>query len=346
MARRAFIVGGTGQIGRAIAVDLLRRGWQVTVSTRSGISAACDLAALGVCMATMDREEPGALAKAIGFGTDALIDTIAFTQAHADQLLDVQGDVGSFAVISSASVYRDDAGRTLNQAGETGFPDFPDPISEGQATVAPGPETYSTRKVALERRLLDHAKRPVCVIRPCAVHGPHSKHPREWWFVKRMRDRRPAIPLAYRGLSRFHTSATINIAALIGAAFERPENRVLNSADPDVLTVAQIATLIAEHVGYSGAITPLDIGDDKGEAAIGETPWSTPLPFILDMTAANALGYRPATTYAQAAPKLCDWLIANQGEDWRETFPVFKSYPSDPFDYGAEDRFLAAAPDR
>jgi NAD(P)-dependent dehydrogenase (short-subunit alcohol dehydrogenase family) len=34
MARQAFIIGGTGQIGRAVADNLLAHGWDVTLSHR------------------------------------------------------------------------------------------------------------------------------------------------------------------------------------------------------------------------------------------------------------------------------------------------------------------------
>jgi NAD(P)-dependent dehydrogenase (short-subunit alcohol dehydrogenase family) len=34
MARRAFVIGGTGQIGWAICHDLLAHGWEGTVSHR------------------------------------------------------------------------------------------------------------------------------------------------------------------------------------------------------------------------------------------------------------------------------------------------------------------------
>jgi hypothetical protein len=62
---------------------------------------------------------------------------------------------------------------------------------------------------------------------------------------------------------------------------------------------------------------------------------------VLDLAAAEALGYRPATTYPAALTALCGWLADGEGRDWRKRFPVFTSYPSDPFDYAAEDAFLA-----
>jgi nucleoside-diphosphate-sugar epimerase len=158
-----------------------------------------------------------------------LIDATAYNTDHVGQLIAVQGSVGHFIVVSSASVYRDGLGRTLDEASQTGFPELPDPIPETHPTVDPGPATYSTRKVALERHLLDEATAPVTVLRPCAIYGIGSRHPREWWFVKRILDRRPAIPMAYRGASRFHTSSVANIAALIrvavgtaGAEYRRP----------------------------------------------------------------------------------------------------------------------------
>jgi nucleoside-diphosphate-sugar epimerase len=117
-------------------------------------------------------------------GADALIDTIALTQLHADQLFDVQSCVGAFVIISSASVYRD-----------------------------PGPASYSTRKVALERMFLERARVPVTVLRACAIHRMGSQHPREWWLIKRILDGCRTIPLAYRGSSRFQTCAAAPVDA-------------------------------------------------------------------------------------------------------------------------------------
>jgi nucleoside-diphosphate-sugar epimerase len=339
MTRRAFIIGGTGQIGRAVAARFLADGWQVTLSSRGQRTVPSDLVALGADFVTLDREQPGSIAKALQDGADAVIDTVAYDRYHADQLLEVAGDVGAFVVISSASVYHDEEGRTLDEARESGFPDFPGPISEAQPTVAPGPETYSTRKVALERRLLDGA-RPVTIIRPCAIHGPYSSHPREWWFVKRMLDGRRVIPLAYRGQSRFHTTAVANIAALVATALGRPKSRILNAADPEALTVEEIGAAIARQMHYEGRIVPLDLGDERGNARVGWSPWSVPAPFLLSTDSALALGYRPVMDYAHAVGLSCDWLRQQDIENWQTAFPVLAAYPIPLFDYVAEDAFL------
>ncbi len=247
--------------------------------------------------------------------------------------------------ISSASVYCDDRARTLDEARQNGFPEFSEPIREIQATVDPGPETYSTRKVALERTLLDQARGPVTVLRPCAIHGPGSQHPREWWFVKRMRDGRPMIPLAFEGRSRFHTTSVRNIAELARLSLEAPGTRVLNIGDPDPPNVAEIGRLIARHLDYRGRI--VGIRNSEYPPRIGATPWSCPRPFLIDNQAAGAIGYRPVVTYAQAIAETCGWLVQVGGTGpWPELFPVLAQYPRDLFDYAAEDDFLETQRDR
>jgi nucleoside-diphosphate-sugar epimerase len=341
MSRRAFVLGGTGQIGRAVARDLLAAGWDVTISHRGARPPPAELAERGAGVVVLERGNPGDLPRALGAGADALIDTTAYDAGHARQLIAVQDSVGSFVVISSASVYRDGLGRTLDEAPQNGFPELPDPIPETHPTVDPGPASYSTRKIAMERHLLDESAAPVTILRPCAIHGPGSRHPREWWFVKRILDHRRAIPLAYRGTSRFHTSSVANISALTRVAVETPGYRVLNVADPSAPSVADIATFIAQHLGYDGRI--VEVGEWGYPPSVGRTPWSGPRPFVVDCRAALDLGYSPATTYAVAVKHVCDWLVATASDgDWKNRFPGLASYPTDLFDYAAEDQFFGA----
>ncbi|MDR1186504.1 MAG: saccharopine dehydrogenase NADP-binding domain-containing protein [Bifidobacteriaceae bacterium] len=345
MTRRALILGA-GQIGAAVALRLASEDWEVVVASRHAVPLAGlsrpDARHPRLAHVALDREDNQAAARALQPGADAVIDTIAYEPRHADQLLAAQDGLGAIVVMSSAAVYRDHVGRNLDDAAVTGFPDFTGPISEGQATVAPGPRNYSTRKVALERRLLDAADVPVTILRPAAVYGIGSRHPREWWFVKRMLDGRPRIPLAHRGESRFHPTAAANIAAVVSAALAAPGTRILNAADPAAPTVAEIGATIASLMGYAGRIVPLDTGDAHGHAGVGLTPWSVPGSFVLDTSAASALGYRPATDYT-ASPgsgvsDLVAWLRSLDPDRWREHFPVLAAYPEPPFDYAAEDR--------
>lgn len=236
----ALILGGAGQAGRAIADVLLGSGWSVTLAHRGRHPVPPDLLDRGAEAVRLDRDEPGALNRALAAGADALIDVIACGPEHARQLLEVQNAVGSLIVLSSSGVYRDERGRTLDEAADSGFPELPVPIAESQPTVAPGPRTYSTRKAALERVLLEEATVPTTVLRPGAISGVGSTHPREGWFVKRILDRRPIIPLAYGGRSLFHTASASNIAVLARLAASFPGKQVLNIADPAALSVREI----------------------------------------------------------------------------------------------------------
>jgi hypothetical protein len=93
MSRHAFIVGGTGQIGRAVAADLLERGWRVTASHRGNRRMPSDLIERGAKIIVSDRETPGELARALSSGADAVIDAIAFRPDHARELIEVQDNV-------------------------------------------------------------------------------------------------------------------------------------------------------------------------------------------------------------------------------------------------------------
>ncbi len=173
------------------------------------------------------------------------------------------------------------------------------------------------------------------------MHGRHSRHPREWWFAKRILDRRPAIPLAYRGTSRFHPTAVANIAALVRVTAEQPGSRILNIANPDTPSVVEIARLMTGHFGYEGRVVEVD--DDGFPPAIGRSPWSVPRPFLLDCAAALRLGYVPATRYSDAVGATCDCLVADAMDtDWPRRYPVLASYTRNLFDYGAEDAFFDA----
>jgi len=326
--KTALIIGGTGQIGLAAARNLIAAGWSVRLAQRHGARLPEALAKAAEIVA-LDREEPGAIARAVAGGVDALIDTVAYDEGHARQLLEVEADVGATVVISTGSVCCDEAGRTLDEAAQTGFPRFPVPITEDQPTTAPGPATYSTRKVALEQALLQGARRPVTILRPFAIHGAGSTHPREWFFVKRILDGRRRVPLAYRGESRFHTSATVNIAELIRVVLEAPATRVLNAADPEALSVAEIGRTVAAIYGVELDLVLLDGAPKK---RVGATPWSGPSPLIADMSHAEALGYRPVATYQQSVGAAC-----KSAEALAAAGVPFAPYLATMFDYAAED---------
>ncbi|HBF32893.1 NAD-dependent epimerase/dehydratase family protein [Rhizobium sp.] len=337
MAKRsAIIIGGTGQIGQAVAQNLLQSGWDVSLTHRGNSKLPETLAQQGAKSIIHDREK-SSLGEAIGSGADVVIDTIAYDAKHGQQLLDVQNDVGAFIVISSSSVYCDEKGRSLDEALLNGFPDLPEAMTESQSTLPPGDDNYSTKKVALELCLLEKSTSPVTILRPCAIHGVNSVHPREWWFIKRMLDGRSEIPLAYKGQSRFHTTAVANIAGLIDVIVSKASPPILNIGDERCLTVAEIGQTLADYLGFSVRLVD---GDNIFPAKIGGTPWSVPTPFMIDSSAARSLGFVPQSYQTTIGP-VCDWLMDVAKRNLpAKLFPVFDTYKDNPFDYGAEDMFL------
>jgi nucleoside-diphosphate-sugar epimerase len=266
---------------------------------------------------------------------DLLVDVIPFEAAHAEQLLAL--DVGAIVAVSSASVYADEQGRTLDEAqGVDDFPDFPLPIPESQIRVEPGDETYSTKKVKVEDSLLENGRTPAAIVRPCAIYGRGDRMAREWYFVKRAADKRPYIVLTGRGESHFHTTASENIGELVRLIAQEPRTGAFNSGDPDPPTVLELARAIGEAAGHRYAEVLLP----RFEGEVGQTPWSAPKPLLVDMSKAESeLGYRPATTWKEALPRQVDWLLeATRDRDWQEVLPRGAQYLQ--FNYEAEDDFI------
>jgi nucleoside-diphosphate-sugar epimerase len=271
----------------------------------------------------------------LGDGADLLVDCVCFTAADAAELVPFARAAGSTVMISSKAVYVDDAGNHSNSKTK---PNFGGPVRETQPTMAPGAgdyqtaEGYGANKVAAEQVLLDSGA-PVTVLRPSKIHGPGSRQPREWVFVKRVLDRRRAVFLVHRGAGVDHTTAAANIAALIEVAAASPGARVLNSADPDAPSALAIARTIARQLGHSWDEILLDNAPADG---VGRTPWDAPHPIVLDTSAALELGYEPVGDYAATVADEVEWLVSGV-----ETRPGPDDEYFAPFlDYGPEDRRL------
>ena len=317
---RALIFGGTGQVGRAVTMAFAQGGWQVHAVTRGR-----DLAPEVLALAVTPLQANASRASLIAAGYDAVIDTLAFTAADAADLM--AEPAGHVTVISTASVYADAQGRGFERL-DNGFPLYPDPIFEDQPLVPAG-DGYCAGKVALEEALQGRA----AVLRPGAIHGIGSRHPREWWFVKRALDGRSILPLAGGGNTVFHTSSCHGIASLTLHLAQHRLTGAFNAADPDPLPVHRIAETIAEMMGHRF---------DLVANPIGQTPFSVENTVRLSMAKALATGWDGGPAYGDCLPDYVRWMVSH-ADNWQTAFPVFRSYDSDPFDCASEDAALAAA---
>jgi nucleoside-diphosphate-sugar epimerase len=306
-ARRALLLGGTGAIGGATAARLARDGWTVDVTGRDPLGMPVELTALGVRFHAVDRADARGIERLAGDGVDLLVDLVAFTAADVEALLPVMRASGSAVVASSRAVLVDAEGRHVN--GDEP-PRFPVPIPESTPTLAPAApgtdpftrEGYAPSKVAVERAALDSGL-AVTVIRPSKVHGRWARNARTRGIVERMLAGAAAIELADRGASVDHLTAAANAAALIARVADVPGARILNSADPDPLTAAEIVRVIADELGWDGRIVPLEPGADGGAH-----PWAAPHPIVLDTRASLALGYAPVGTGAELLREEVAWV--------------------------------------
>lgn len=301
-----------------------------------------DLAAAGVQLVLIDRDEPAGLAAAAGDGRDLLVDCACYTAAQARLLLPLIRDVGSTVMISSKAVYVDGKGNHVNSASS---PRFAGAVTERQPTMKPGdmpynsPQGYGANKVAAELVLLDSGS-PVTVLRPSKVHGEGAAPPREWYFVKRALDRRPAVLLAGHGKGVDHPSAAVNIAALVEVVAERPGRRILNAADPDAPDGLTISRLIAAVTGHTWhEVFP----DDGAPPQLGRHPWHRIPPIVLDTSAGEALGYQPVGDYATTVTDEIGWMIDRVARHPTWTPPGIEPETTTTwFDYAAEDDWLRA----
>ncbi len=337
----ALVFGSAGQLGAAVAERLLSLGWDVWAVTRNRRLPPPAVARGGARLLDGTGKSRAAVIAGLAHPVDAVFDPTAYDGADARDLLQARTQFGGLVVVSSASVYAGPDGRSLVETSQSGLADSSRPITEDAPTVAPGDDGYPARKIALERALLDSGA-PVSILRPCAVYGRSSTHPREWWFIKRALDARKAIPVAYGARSVFHTSSARGVADLAADCMEKPGPRVLNAADRSVLSVRDIATAISRTTGLELHLAPFQ-GPPVGPSHIGSTPWSCELPFVLDTARAVRLGCE-GRDYGQDVAEVCRWVleVARDG-DWKAQFSGFSRYGYDPFDYAAEDEFLATA---
>ncbi|MDQ2810985.1 MAG: NAD-dependent epimerase/dehydratase family protein [Actinomycetota bacterium] len=338
---RAIVLGGNGLAGAAAALRLAADGWEVTSSGRTADRFPPELREAGVRFARSGRYAAADLRKLLHLGADAVIDCVGYTAAHARLLLPYRESVGSWVFISSKAVYVDGQGRNANSDEP---PDFGGPVTEKQPTMAPSDIEYNSRegyganKVAAENALLDFGM-PVSILRPSRIHGTGASRPREWAFVKRALDERRHLLLARAGRGANHPTAAVNLAALAAFCAARPAARILNSADPDAPDGLAISRIIAAHLAHAWSEILLD---ETAPADLGDHPWNTPPPFILDTSAAQRLGFVPAGTYAETVKAEVDWLVrAARSGDPAAALPS----PDDPYfkpllDYAREDTWL------
>ncbi|MGH3306937.1 MAG: NAD-dependent epimerase/dehydratase family protein [Nocardioides sp.] len=173
---RLLVLGGTVFLSRAVAVEAVRRGHEVTCACRGESGSVPE----GTTHVAWDRNDPAPSALVDGARFDAVVDVArhpswvrsavaAFPEAH-------------WVFVSTISVYTDDS--TPNGTVDT-LPTH-EPIHTDE-DPASGPDVYGAMKVACEQAVNEGAGSAV-VIRPGLIVGPGDRSGRFSYWPDRIAD--------------------------------------------------------------------------------------------------------------------------------------------------------------
>ncbi|MDP6706386.1 MAG: NAD-dependent epimerase/dehydratase family protein [Alphaproteobacteria bacterium] len=234
MGRRVLVIGGSGFIGHAVVRRLAAAGDEIWVLNRGSrpLPEATQL--------TADRDDPAQVAAALdGHAFDLAIDTVCYTPVQVEAILAaLDGRTPRYLVISSVAVYT-----------------RPTSAPPGEAHPGGGPPIwgdYGRNKAGVEEATSRAAGRfeAVTVVRPPYVFGPGNKHDRERWFwARQLAGRTVLLPGAGDAPVQFihedDLAAAIDVLGSAAAA----GYQIYNTADAQVLTLSQLATLLAGVAG-------------------------------------------------------------------------------------------------
>ena len=93
----AVIIGGRGQSGQAIGQRLVAEGWAVTATTSGPLPDPA--ATPGIRWSALARDQVSSLTGVVKPGTDLVVDIVAFTPGHAEQLIALGDRIGAAVVL-------------------------------------------------------------------------------------------------------------------------------------------------------------------------------------------------------------------------------------------------------
>ena len=169
--KKIVITGANGFVGSALAISLLKNGYEVTCLVRTGSSVDLIDNELNICYTDYNKLEE---IKSVLQGKDILIHAAALTRARrwesfqkinidlTETLLTIcnESSIKQFIFISSQAA----AGSALNESLGKKEDDNPNPVT-----------MYGESKLHAEEIIRKNAKMPWTIIRPVSVYGTGDK---------------------------------------------------------------------------------------------------------------------------------------------------------------------------
>lgn len=318
---KILAIGATGSIGSHVIHQLRTNGHEIALFHR-GITTTNELDTLRHFYGTR-TELSRFKAEFEQFAPDVVLDFIPYTQAQAQEVLQVfSGCTQRIVAISSADVYRNYEGLQ----GQGHHPPDPVPLTE----TAPLRETrYPYRdvegldfefkqdydKILVEQVLMNHSALSATILRLPAVYGVGDRQHRFLPYLQRMFDRRSTILLEDRQASWLWSHGYVeNVAAAISLAIvdERAAGRIYNIGESETPTQLQRIQQLGQIAEWNGEIVTL---------AKAELPSHLQMPLqshyhlaIDTIRIREELGYVEPISMEESLRRTIAWEQANQLE--------------------------------
>ncbi len=323
MTSKSYLVtGGCGFIGAALVQRLVRAGHRVRVldNQSRGSARRLNTVADDIEFIQADVRDRDAVSRAM-MGAEsvchlAFVNGTRFFYEQPELVLDVgvkgmvnvldaciERGVGELVLASSSEVYQTPPKVPTDETAPLSIPDPHNPRY-----------SYAAGKIISEIMAINFGRKyfqRVIIFRPHNVYGPDMG-----WehvipqFVLRMksfteRENAPGeelIQFPIQGTGQ-ETRAFVFIEDFIDGLsllLERGEHLgIYNIGNPEEVTIAELARLVAEYFGRKVAVIP-------GQAATGSAPRRCP-----DITKLSALGYRPRYSLREGLSVTARWYDEN-----------------------------------
>jgi nucleoside-diphosphate-sugar epimerase len=172
------------------------------------------------------------------------------------------------------------------------------------------------------------------VLRYPLIYGPRAIPPFDWYWVKRVLDRRPWVLLPGDGLTLPQRGHARNLAHAVVLALESPQaaGQIYNTGDERSLTVRTLAKLVSEALGHLWELVSVPFDQTPPG-----NPFATPCHTLLDLSKIKAeLGYRDLVGAEEATCQTALW----QQENPPAKKDLDPRYFQQAFDYEEEDRIV------
>ncbi|MCP4540348.1 MAG: NAD-dependent epimerase/dehydratase family protein [Chloroflexi bacterium] len=272
MTKRVLVLGGTRYVGKRLVLNLLKRGFAVTVATRGRTLVSFKRE---VQWLHLDRFDKVSLQAKLGQAEwDIVYDQLCYAPSDAEDIRQVLSErVGRYIFSSSQAVYDD--GRNLD---ETAFDPYHCAIQMGRRSDF----EYAEGKRLAEAVLLQRASFPVVAVRFPIVLGIDDYTQRLHVQVQRVIEQEPLY--VYQAQTEISLIESGQAADFLLWLAEYPVDGPVNACADGTIALGGIVALI-EQVTNQQATIVLQADDDPFSL------FGTTRTLTLDTTKAKQAGY-------------------------------------------------------